>query len=55
MSIFILPYAAVRAAESPVETVLAFLRSTYEAAAHLAHWDRDALERPATPSPARHT
>jgi len=55
MSIFILPYAAVRAADSPVDTVLAFLRSTYEAAAHLAHWDRDALERPADPSAAQRT
>lgn len=47
MSEFILPYAAVRTAASPVETLLAFLHSTYDAAADLAHWDREALERPA--------
>lgn len=47
MSEFILPYAAVRTAESPAATLLAFLHSTYDAAADLAHWDRDALERPA--------
>jgi hypothetical protein len=45
MSLFILPYDAVRAAKSPVDTVLAFLQSTYDAAADLANWDRDALER----------
>jgi uncharacterized protein DUF5996 len=45
MSIFILPYEAMRAAESPVETLLAFLRTTYDAAADLAKWDRSALER----------
>lgn len=47
MSEFILPYAAVRTAASPVETLLAFLHSTYDAAADLAHWDREAIERPA--------
>jgi hypothetical protein len=52
MSLFILPYDAVRTAESPDETVLAFLQSTYDAAADLANWDRDALERPAPPSSA---
>ena len=44
---FILPYDDVRQAESPDETLLAFLQSTYEAAANLAHWDRAALERSA--------
>ena len=48
MGIFILPYAAVRTATSPVDALLAFLQSTYDAAADLAHWDREALERPAT-------
>ena len=48
MGIFILPYAAVRTASSPVDALLAFLQSTYDAAADLAHWDREALERPAT-------
>jgi hypothetical protein len=47
---FILPYAAVRAAPDPSAEVLAFLQSTYEAAAELAHWDRPRLER--EPGPA---
>ncbi len=42
---FILPYDAVRQAESPDATLLEFLQSTYEAAADLAQWDRGALER----------
>ena len=41
---FILPYDAVRTADNPDETLLAFLQSTYEAAAIAAKWDRDALE-----------
>ena len=49
LGIFILPYAAVRTASSPVDAVLAFLQSTYDAAADLAHWDRAALERQAAP------
>jgi len=44
---FILPYDAVRTSAAPEETLLAFLHSTYDAAADLAHWDRRALERPA--------
>jgi len=46
---FVLPYDAVRAAASPDETLLAFLQTTYEAAADNAHWDRAALERASTP------
>jgi Family of unknown function (DUF5996) len=42
---FILPYDEVRDAESPDDTLLAFLQTTYEAAANLAQWDRTALER----------
>jgi len=42
---FVLPYEAVRRAANPDEALLAFLRSTYGAAADLAHWDRPALER----------
>lgn len=42
---FILPYDAVREAESPESTLLEFLQSTYEAAATLAQWDRGAFER----------
>jgi hypothetical protein len=42
---FILPYDAVRTAASPEAALHAFLRTTYDAAAALARWDRDALER----------
>ncbi|MEZ5239327.1 MAG: DUF5996 family protein [Microthrixaceae bacterium] len=42
---FVLPYEAVRTAEDPDATLLAFLQSTYEAAAETAAWDRAALER----------
>jgi hypothetical protein len=42
---FILPYDAVRQAESPDQVLLEFLQSTYEAAANLANWDRQSLER----------
>jgi hypothetical protein len=44
---FILPYDAVRQAESPDDEVMRYLQGTYEAAADLAKWDRAALERPA--------
>lgn len=42
---FLLPYEAVRSAPDPDEVLLAFLQTTYEAAADLAGWDRAALER----------
>lgn len=42
---FILPYDAVRQSSDPETTLLAFLESTYEAAAILGAWDR-ALECP---------
>lgn len=42
---FVLPYAAVRASASPDETLLAFLESTYAAAADGADWPRAELER----------
>lgn len=42
---FVLPYEAVRRSASPEQDILEFFRSTYEAAADLANWDRDALER----------
>jgi hypothetical protein len=42
---FILLYDDLRKSSSPDETLLAFLQSTYNAAADLAHWDRKALER----------
>jgi hypothetical protein len=41
---FVLPYEAVRTAEDPDGTLLAFLQGTYEAAATLANWDREALD-----------
>jgi len=41
---FILPYDAVRSAAQPEQALLAFLQSTYEAAANAAKWDRDALD-----------
>ena len=43
---FLLPYDAVRTAADPEAALLAFLQSTYEAAAHTADWDRAALECP---------
>ncbi|HEX3901805.1 MAG TPA: DUF5996 family protein [Polyangia bacterium] len=42
---FLLPYADVRAAKDPSADVLAFLQSSYEAAADLGNWDRLRLER----------
>jgi hypothetical protein len=42
---FILPYEAVRLAPDPDGALMAFLQSTYEAAANLAKWDRSTLER----------
>jgi hypothetical protein len=36
----------VRTAPDPDAALLAFLQSTYEAAANLARWDRAALECP---------
>ena len=41
---FVLPYEAVSEANAPEEKLLAFLQSSYEAAANLAHWDRKSLE-----------
>jgi uncharacterized protein DUF5996 len=43
---FILPYEAVRMANTPDDALLAFAQTTYEAAAISGNWDRDALERP---------
>jgi Family of unknown function (DUF5996) len=42
---FILAYDVVRQSESPDDTLLEFLQTTYEAAANLAKWDRALLER----------
>jgi hypothetical protein len=41
---FVLPYDRVARAASPDDTLLAFLQSSYEAAANLGGWDRSALE-----------
>ena len=41
---FLLPYEAVRASGDPEGTLMAFLQSTYAAAAETASWDRQALE-----------
>jgi hypothetical protein len=41
---FILPYDAMRAAESPDKVLLEFAQSTYDAASKLGKWDRAALE-----------
>ncbi len=45
MGEFVLPYEAVRRSEDPEGDLRAFFDSTYEAAAELAGWDREALER----------
>ncbi|QNN64902.1 hypothetical protein H9L12_11850 [Sphingomonas rhizophila] len=42
---FVLPYDAVRTAKHPEAALMAFLESTYAAAADLAGWDRPSLER----------
>ena len=47
MGEFLLMYDDVRLSSSPSAALLAFCRSTYQAAAELAHWDRNALERAA--------
>ena len=41
---FVLPYDAVRRSPEPEATLMAFLQSTYSAAADLGRWDRAALE-----------
>ena len=46
---FILPYEFVRTADEPDAVLLDFLQSTYEAAADLAGWDRNQLERNTDP------
>ena len=41
---FLLPYDAVRQASDPEAALMAFLESTYRAAADLGRWDRGSLE-----------
>jgi hypothetical protein len=56
----ILPYSAVYAAHDPDATLMEFLQTSYEAAAELGGWDREALERhepfpaPASGAEVRH-
>jgi hypothetical protein len=50
MGEFVLPYTAVREAEDPDASLLAFFQSTYEAAADSGKWDRAALEVGTQPS-----
>jgi hypothetical protein len=45
---FLLPYSAVRESADPDAELLAFFQSTYEAAATLARWDREAFETAAS-------
>ena len=45
MNEFFLLYDDVRQAENPKAALTDFLNSTYEAAANLANWNRDAMER----------
>jgi hypothetical protein len=45
MKEFLLPYEAVRTADSPDDVLLEFLQKTFEAAAERGGWDRAALER----------
>jgi hypothetical protein len=54
---FILPYDAVRNAETPDKALLDFAQSAYDAASQLGKWDRDALEekKPALHSPQHHS
>jgi hypothetical protein len=44
-SLFLLPYDLLRRTASPRRTLLDFAQSSYEAAATLAGWDRQLLER----------
>lgn len=45
MGEFVLPYDVVREAADPDAVLMQFLHSTYEAAATLADWDKDALRQ----------
>jgi uncharacterized protein DUF5996 len=54
---FILPYDAVRTAESPDKVLLDFAQSAYDAASKLGKWDRTALEevKPSLHSARQHS
>jgi hypothetical protein len=49
---FVLLYDAMRQSADPDETLLAFLQTTYEAAANRANWDRETLEISPPPTTA---
>ena len=53
---FVLPYDAVRTADSPDAVLLEFAQSTYDAASILGKWERDALKevKPSLLSERRH-
>jgi hypothetical protein len=48
---FVLPYDVVRESAEPDAVLRSFLQSTYEVAANLGKWDRQALERAGDPRP----
>ena len=50
---FVLPYDAVRTAEDPDADLLAFLQTTFDAAANLADWDLDGWQRRHFPAQRR--
>jgi hypothetical protein len=50
MGEYILPYDCIRTSADPDADLLAFLQSTYDAAADAGHWDRAGLERVETPA-----
>jgi hypothetical protein len=52
-----LPYDEVRTAEKPDEVLLQFAQSTYDAAATLGKWERDALQevKPSLHFPQQHS
>jgi hypothetical protein len=52
MGEFVLPYEEMRRSADPDAVLLAFLQSTYQAAADCAHWDRAALEAATQPAKA---
>jgi hypothetical protein len=49
----LLMYDDVRRAASPRSEILEFAQSAYEAGANLAKWDRSALERKSSATPAQ--
>ncbi|HJK99013.1 MAG TPA: DUF5996 family protein [Polyangiaceae bacterium LLY-WYZ-14_1] len=54
MGEFVLTYEAVRQADDPESTLLAFLEDTYVAAATTGDWDRSALDWDGSEVPARY-